>query len=78
MLNWALILMCSVSTGPCRQARMPVTGPVQDTGSLLATALFQPSQVEELASMSVEEQLDYFISRNIYLETLLEEIKKKI
>lgn len=36
-----------------------------------------PSQVEELASMSVEEQLDYFISRNIYLETLLEEIKKK-
>ena len=31
---------CSVSTGPCRQARMPVTGPVQDTGSLLATALF--------------------------------------
>ena len=36
-----------------------------------------PAQVKGLDSMTVEEQLNYFRSRTIYLETLFEEIKKK-
>ena len=36
-----------------------------------------PNQVPGLASMTAEEQLNYFRSRVIYLEALVEEIKKK-
>ena len=36
-----------------------------------------PNQVPGLDSMTAEEQLNYFRSRVIYLEALMEEIKKR-